>query len=152
MQPASLASLRTVRRFLPRDPRVEEPYRLTPQTALRIAILGAIAIALFAVLFLRLWALQVISGERYLQEAQNNQVRTARVEARRGHDHRPQRRATRLERRRRPSVQLWPADAARAADAERAAMLGELAKLLGLKLRRDPGGARERTATIRSRR
>ena len=51
------------RGFLPPDPRVEEPYRLTPQMAMRIAILGSIAIALFAVLFFRLWALQVISGD-----------------------------------------------------------------------------------------
>jgi hypothetical protein len=45
------------RRFLPGDPRVSEPYRLTPQLALRVAVLGFFALALFAVLFLRLWAL-----------------------------------------------------------------------------------------------
>lgn len=71
-------------RFLPPDPRVEEPYRLTPQLALRIAILGALALGVFAVLFLRLWALQVLSGSRYLHAAQNNQLRTLRVEAPRG--------------------------------------------------------------------
>ena len=38
----------------------------------------------FAVLFLRLWALQVLSGDRYLHAAQNNQLRTIRVEAPRG--------------------------------------------------------------------
>lgn len=52
--------------------------------ALRIAILGLVAIAVFCVLFFRLWALQVISGERYLEEAKNNQVRTFRVDAPRG--------------------------------------------------------------------
>ena len=31
------------RRFLPSDPRVEEPYRLTPQLALRVAVLGGVA-------------------------------------------------------------------------------------------------------------
>ena len=55
------------RRFLPSDPRVEEPYLLTPQLALRVAILGFVALALFAVLFLRLWALQVLSGDKYLR-------------------------------------------------------------------------------------
>ena len=50
--------------FLPPDPRVEEPYRVTPQMAIRIAILGFIAIALFAALFFRLWSLQIISGEQ----------------------------------------------------------------------------------------
>ena len=72
------------RRFLPGDPRVEEPYRLTPQLALRVAILGFLALALFAVLFLRLWALQVLSGDRYLAQANDNRVRTLRLEAPRG--------------------------------------------------------------------
>ncbi|MGZ4289756.1 MAG: penicillin-binding protein 2 [Gaiellaceae bacterium] len=72
------------RRFLPGDPRVAEPYRLTPQLALRVAVLGFFALALFAVLFLRLWALQVLSGERYLAQANDNRVRTLRLEAPRG--------------------------------------------------------------------
>src|SRR5207253_227065 len=72
------------RRFLPGDPRVSEPYRLTPQLALRVAVLGFLALALFAVLFLRLWALQVLSGERYLAQANDNRVRTLRLEAQRG--------------------------------------------------------------------
>jgi len=61
-----------------------EPYRLTPRLALRLAILGALALGVFAVLFLRLWALQVLSGDQYLRAAQNNQVRTVRNEAPRG--------------------------------------------------------------------
>jgi len=72
------------RRFLPGDPRVSEPYRLTPQLALRVAVLGFFALALFAVLFLRLWALQVLSGDRYLAQANDNRVRTLRLEAPRG--------------------------------------------------------------------
>ncbi len=71
-------------RFMPRDPRVEGPYRVTPQIALRLGILGAVVLFAFAVLFFRLWALQVLSGERYLAAAQNNQLRTLRVEAQRG--------------------------------------------------------------------
>jgi penicillin-binding protein 2 len=72
------------RRFLPPDPRVTEPYRLSPQTAFRIGILGALALAAFGVLFLRLWSLQVLSSDRYLEAAQNNQVRTLPLEAPRG--------------------------------------------------------------------
>ena len=71
-------------RFLPGDPRAEEPYRLTPQMALRVAVLGFLALAVFAVLFLRLWALQVLSGDRYLAAANDNRVRTSPVEAPRG--------------------------------------------------------------------
>lgn len=97
------------RRFLPADPRVTEPYRFTPQLALRVGVLGAVALAVFAVLVLRLWALQVLSGDRYLVAAQANQVRTLRVEAPRG---------TIVDRNGKPivtnvpgtAVQLWPAD------------------------------------------
>jgi penicillin-binding protein 2 len=70
--------------FLPPDPRVEEPYRLTPQLAVRIAVLGVLAIVVFAVLFFRLWALQVISGEEYLSEARGNQIRQVRLQPPRG--------------------------------------------------------------------
>lgn len=75
---------RQSKRFLPSDPRVEEPYRLTPQLALRVAVLGAVAIAVFAVLFLRLWALQVLSGTKYRVAAADNRVRTLQIEAPRG--------------------------------------------------------------------
>ena len=71
-------------RFLPGDPRVSEPYRLTPQLALRVAVLGFVALAVFAVLFLRLWALQVLAGDRYLAQANDNRVRTLRIDAPRG--------------------------------------------------------------------
>jgi penicillin-binding protein 2 len=78
-----LASARTGR-FLPGDPRVEEPYRLTPQLAFRVAILAFLALGIFALLFLRLWALQVLSGDRYLAAANDNRVRTLQIEAPRG--------------------------------------------------------------------
>ena len=71
-------------RFLPPDPNVQEPYRLRPGLALRVGVLGALALGLFAVLFFRLWSLQVLSGDRYLAAAQDNQLRTIRVEAPRG--------------------------------------------------------------------
>jgi penicillin-binding protein 2 len=71
-------------RFLPPDPRVREPYRLTPPLALRVGIFGAFALLVFGVLFFRLWSLQVLSGKHYLNAAQNNQLRLLRVEAPRG--------------------------------------------------------------------
>jgi penicillin-binding protein 2 len=81
---AERAVRRRPRQFLPPDPRVAEPYRLTPRLALRVGILGMLALTIFAVLFLRLWALQVLSGAQYLRAAQNNQLRTVRVQAPRG--------------------------------------------------------------------
>jgi len=72
------------RPFLPPTPGVAEPFRLTPQLALRIAILGAVAIAVFGILFFRLWALQVLSGPQYLHAALDNQLRSIPLEAPRG--------------------------------------------------------------------
>jgi penicillin-binding protein 2 len=71
-------------RFLPPEPGVEAPYRLTPGLALRVGVIGAIVLAAFAVLFVRLWSLQVLSGDRYLGKAQSNQIRTIRLDAPRG--------------------------------------------------------------------
>ena len=50
----------------------------------RVAILGGIALVAFAAIFFRLWYLQVLSGDRYLAEAKNNQVREISVQAPRG--------------------------------------------------------------------
>ena len=71
-------------RFLPRDPRAEAPYRLTPQTVFRIGVLGFLVLTAFAILFVRLWALQVLSGNQFLQTAENNQLRNVPLEAPRG--------------------------------------------------------------------
>ena len=100
---------RRPRPFLPPDPRLPEPFLLTPQLAFRLALLGFVALGLFAVLFFRLWALQVLSGPEYLKAALDNQLRTVPLEAPRGPI---------LDRYGRPivtnmpgtAVQLWPAD------------------------------------------
>ncbi|MFL5865587.1 MAG: penicillin-binding protein 2 [Thermoleophilaceae bacterium] len=57
---------------------------LTPKLALRVAILGGIALVAFSVVFFRLWYLEVLSGDKYLSEARNNQQREIKVEAPRG--------------------------------------------------------------------
>jgi penicillin-binding protein 2 len=57
---------------------------LTPQLAFRVAIIGGIALVAFGVIFFRLWFLQVLSGEEYVQAAQDNQRRAIRVQAPRG--------------------------------------------------------------------
>ena len=72
------------RPFLPQTPGLAEPFRLTPQLALRLAILAGIAVAVFGILFFRLWALQVLSGPQYLHAALNNQLRSVPLEAQRG--------------------------------------------------------------------
>jgi penicillin-binding protein 2 len=57
---------------------------LTPKLALRVAILGGIALVAFGVVFFRLWYLQVLSSDKYRAEARNNQQREIKVEAPRG--------------------------------------------------------------------
>lgn len=60
----------------------ERPQRT--RLGLRIAVLGGLAVALFGVLFFRLWNLQVLDGEKYLAEAKNNRTREFKVIAPRG--------------------------------------------------------------------
>ena len=58
--------------------------RRVPQLERRVAILGGIAIIAFGVILFRLWYLQVLSGDRYLAEAQGNRVRDVTIQAPRG--------------------------------------------------------------------
>jgi penicillin-binding protein 2 len=58
--------------------------QMSNRLALRIAVFGGVALALFGVLFFRLWFLQVINGDKYLAEAKNNRTREFRVSAPRG--------------------------------------------------------------------
>lgn len=57
---------------------------MSNRLALRIAVFGGVALALFVVLFFRLWFLQVLNGDKYLAEAKNNRTREFRVSAPRG--------------------------------------------------------------------
>jgi penicillin-binding protein 2 len=111
---------------------VTEPYRFTPQLALRVGVLAALALAIFAILFLRLWALQVLSGERYLNAAQDNQLRTVPVEAARGSivDRSGNTIVSNVPG---TAVQIWPADLP---DEGRYAMFKRLSKILRVPLPR----------------
>jgi penicillin-binding protein 2 len=55
----------------PSDSRIFVP----PTLALRAAILGALAVIIFGVLLFRLWYLQILSGNQYLQQANANRLR-----------------------------------------------------------------------------
>jgi penicillin-binding protein 2 len=67
-------------RVRPSDPRVP----VSPQLALRVAVLGGLAMAMFAIIFFRLWYLQVLSGEHYVQQANANRVRDLPIPPPRG--------------------------------------------------------------------
>jgi penicillin-binding protein 2 len=62
----------------------EDRSPLTPQLALRAAIVGSLALGLFAIIFFRLWFLQVLSGNQYLAQAQTNRTRDIAIAAPRG--------------------------------------------------------------------
>jgi len=103
---------------------------LTPQLALRVAVIGSFALAMFAILFFRLWFLQVLSGEQYLARASVNRVREVGIPAPRGQivdrggnvlvDSRPVN-----------AVQLSPPDLPRR-PAARASLYGRLAGVLDI--------------------
>jgi penicillin-binding protein 2 len=57
---------------------------VSPQLALRVAVLGGLAMALFAVILFRLWYLQVLTGEQYVQKADANIARDLPIAAPRG--------------------------------------------------------------------
>src|SRR5919109_4526531 len=61
-----------------------EPERRTSPLALRISIITGLAIAIFSVLFLRLWYVQVLSGDEYRNQANDNRIREIRVQPPRG--------------------------------------------------------------------
>jgi len=64
---------------------VENRPQIRTGFALRVAIMGGIALAMFGVIFFRLWYLQILSGDEYVAEANNNRIREIRVVAPRGH-------------------------------------------------------------------
>ena len=57
---------------------------LTPKLAFRVAIIGGIALVAFSLIFFRLWYLQVLSGDKYVAAAKDNQLREIKVQAPRG--------------------------------------------------------------------
>jgi penicillin-binding protein 2 len=72
-----MSALEPARRSDPRIP-------VSPQLALRVAIIGGVAMVMFGVIFFRLWYLQVLSGEQYVQQADANRVRDLPIAAPRG--------------------------------------------------------------------
>src|SRR5207245_8199074 len=70
-----------IERVGPSNPRTPP---VSPQLAMRVAVLGGLAMAMFAIIFFRLWFLQVLTGEQYVQQANANRVRDLPIPAPRG--------------------------------------------------------------------
>jgi penicillin-binding protein 2 len=107
---------------------------LTPTLAFRVAVIGGVALVMFAVIFFRLWYLQVLSGDSYEAVAQENRVREIKIQAPRGEivDRHGQ---ELVENRSSLSIKVTP-DKLPQNRAEREEVYRRLAKLLGLKPRR----------------
>jgi len=69
-----------IERVRPRAPHAP----VSPQLALRVAIIGGVALVMFGIVFFRLWYLQVLSGDQYVQQADANRVRDIPIPAPRG--------------------------------------------------------------------
>ena len=70
----------TIERLKPNEPRAP----VSPQLALRVAVLGSFALVMFAIVFFRLWYLQILTGEQYVQQAKVNDQRVLPIPAPRG--------------------------------------------------------------------
>jgi penicillin-binding protein 2 len=70
----------SLERARPSDPRIPVP----PQLAVRVALIGGLSMLMFGIIFFRLWYLQVLSGEQYVQQADLTHVRDLPIAAPRG--------------------------------------------------------------------
>jgi penicillin-binding protein 2 len=104
---------------------------LTPKLAFRIAVIGGVALVMFAVIFFRLWYLQVLSGDSYVAAAKDNRVRAIKVQAPRG-EIVDRHGVPLVENRHSFSIKLSP-DKLPAARADRHEVYERLGKLLGLR-------------------
>lgn len=64
--------------------RRDRPVMALPSVALRAAILVGIALVALGVILFRLWFLQILSGQEFLAEANNNRLRSVKIVAPRG--------------------------------------------------------------------
>jgi penicillin-binding protein 2 len=66
----------------PEDPRTRA--NLNPALALRVGIVGSIILGLFAIVFFRLWFLQVLTGTHYVEAAAKNTTQRVAIAPARG--------------------------------------------------------------------
>ncbi len=126
--------------------RDDRPPPMTSQFALRVAILGGIALAMFSIIFLRLWYLQVLSGDKYTEQAQNNRIRELEIPAPRGliMDRNGE---VLVSNRTALALQLQPDELPKDAD-EREAVIGRLAELAGMQPEQVENQIRKQTEAL----
>ena len=67
-----------------RTGRRDKPIIKLPSIALRVAVMVGIALVLFGIILFRLWFLQVLNGQQFVAEANNNRLRSVKIVAPRG--------------------------------------------------------------------
>jgi penicillin-binding protein 2 len=67
-----------------RTGRRDKPIIQLPSVALRVAVMVGIAVVLFAIILFRLWFLQILSGQQFVAEANNNRLKSVKIVAPRG--------------------------------------------------------------------
>src|SRR5659263_255551 len=67
-----------------RTGRRDKPIIQLPSVALRVAIMVGIAVVLFAIILFRLWFLQILSGQQFVVQANDNRLRSVKLVAPRG--------------------------------------------------------------------
>ena len=68
-----------------RTGRRDKPIIQLPSVALRVAVIVGIAAVLFGIIFFRLWFLQILSGQEFVAQANDNRLRSVKVVAPRGY-------------------------------------------------------------------
>ena len=66
------------------EPVIPKPKKKRTLVSRRVAVIAGIGLVLLGVLFFRLWSLQIVTGDKYLAEANQNRTREVRVPAPRG--------------------------------------------------------------------
>jgi len=67
-----------------RTGRRDRPVVQLPSVAVRVLLLGALMVGLIGIIIFRLWFLQILSGQQYVAQANDNRLRTITVLAPRG--------------------------------------------------------------------
>jgi len=62
-----------------RTGRRDKPIIQLPSVALRVAIMVGIAAVLFGIILFRLWFLQVLSGQQFVSQANDNRLRSVKI-------------------------------------------------------------------------
>ncbi len=67
-----------------RTGRRDRPIIQLPSVALRVAVIVGVAVVLFGIIFFRLWFLQILSGQEFVAQANDNRLKSVKVVAQRG--------------------------------------------------------------------